>query len=247
VCVILLLSSNASAQEQQTIKRQLILNEVLSNHQWKVHSFSSIDEEKEFSTKLLDDLYLSLLKNGDMADLSLPSSLKKKMLGELSASSSSPLMKAGDIIIIKYKPEYRAEWSFITHDWQHAVMIDKNGYLVNAGGPNEVLKRLTWTQFTERYKSYKIEKALLLQFELIPYLQDRIANSLQSQVGKPYVQVRNILWSKYSTDTFYCSSSAWRAHFDATNRDLDANNDNVVWPYELLLNNHVVKATALVW
>lgn len=67
------------------------------------------------------------------------------------------------------------------------------------------------------------------------YLKQDIKNYIDNNLlDKWYPQFYDLPFSKYSMDTFYCSSLVWRAHASSWKYiDLDDNRDLFVWPSEL--------------
>ena len=116
--------------------------------------------------------------------------------------------------------------------------------------PGKLSRKITFQEFKEIYPYYKVDKAFLVKFNLSASMQDTMVKLQNSMfVGKPYPRIRDLEYTKYDTDTFYCSSMIWRAHIHHVNgyRDLDAKPDNIVFPYELLVDDDAGSRHVITW
>lgn len=90
--------------------------------------------------------------------------------------------------------------------------------------------------------SHNFKKVFIIDMKLSNYQKNNLKNYINNNlVWKPYPQPYNLHSSKYSMNTFYCSSLVWRWHLSSwryVNLD-DIDDDNFIWPAELTISNNI--------
>jgi len=160
--------------------------------------------------------------------------------GTFSLQSQTIVPETGDILV--FKPKNDIEWwAFAGQGWQHAALFYSNNYIVQAVAPNTNSEKISWSNFISNKPFSLFDEVILIKMNLssseessMRFYQDTF------QVGIPYHSVSLIPFTKYSIDTFYCSSLVWASHkWSAKKVDLDTvASPAMVWPVDLLLSTN---------
>ncbi len=174
----------------------------------------------------------------------------KSKASTMQSLSSTVTLQSGDFIVLKPKSGYAMSWAPLGHGWQHAILVYNGSTLVEAVDPNNLSRKFSWTQFMQKNQYHKFDKAILVKMGLNSWEQSSIRSYMDLfQVGIPYPQQWQIPFTKYSVDTFYCSSLVWAAHKNSAKYiDLDdVESPLMVWPVDLLNSTNTGVHYSISW
>lgn len=262
---ILILPVNSYAENIDVIKKNIdIIKEKISvldtkNQQSIIKSgyidFNYVDKELVSLQDELGDLYYNLAKSKseivDISTLTDSNSSRSVMSFKTSNSKASSFNpETGDIIVFKPKKDYSLWWAFADHGWQHAAIFYSPTEIVQAVSPGNDSVKMLWNDFTNDISYDLMDKVMLIKMNLTSSEKSSIQFYMDTfQVGIPYPSKYAIPFTKYSVDTFYCSSLVWAAHkWSASKVDLDTVESKfMVWPVDLLNSSTSYQHVPVKW
>lgn len=155
-----------------------------------------------------------------------------------------------DIIVFKPKGDYALWWAFAGQGWQHAAIFYSGNQIVQALEPGKNSVKMSWSDFANQVPFDRMEKVMLVKMNLSSSEKSNIQFYMDEfQIGVPYPAKWQIPFTKYSIDTFYCSSLVWAAHkWSARKVDLDTvTSPALVWPVDLLISQYSYDQHSVRW
>lgn len=151
-------------------------------------------------------------------------------------------LKPWDIITIKYKPwfsdngKFWEVYRYMLKYWSHSVLYIWNWRIIWAEGPNEKSKIMDARSYF-RNKSYSINVLAVTRKNISNDIRKELVNfAYRNLLNVPYPSINILPYTKYSMNTYYCSSLAWRAFYNFW-IDLDPNSwssVDIIFPEEFL-------------
>ncbi len=228
-------NSDFKNQEYSNIEKNIY------NIENRIKEIQSKDVESkeliELQNKLWDYIYELNIKKWNSINykdlIENSSKLKNKV-----SQSNGVTLETWDIIVINFKN--KPWWSFFSN-WREHTWIVYDTDIVEAVRYWENSRKISLENFFDIYTD-QIDKMIIIKMDLNDIQKILIKNSIDnSLLNKPYPSNSNILSSKYSMDTFYCSSLVWRAHYTSGSFvDLDEKYSPwMVFPIELVISDNV--------
>lgn len=256
--LLVLISFSVKADETQKLLKSIeVLKDKIS--QLEVKNQVEIIDSQFFDASKVDERLLSLEEEladkyhrlaqlqGRVIDLS-ESAINQANTYSAVALTVTP--QTGDILVFKPKSNIAEWWAFAGQGWQHSAIFYSNSYIVQAVGPNTNAVKTSWSNFIANKPFSLFDQVILIKMNLT----SSEISSMQFyqntfQVGKPYPPVSLIPFTKYSIDTFYCSSLVWASHkWSAKKVDLDTvASPAMVWPVDLLLSSDYSQHYSISW
>jgi len=148
-------------------------------------------------------------------------------------------LEAWDILVMNFKN--KPWWSYFSNWWEHAAIVYDDNNVVEAVTYWQNSRKISLQQFFEVYPS-QIDRMIIIKMNLSSSQKTTLKNYIDTKLlWKPYPSNLSLPNSKYSMNTFYCSSLVWRAHYNSWRfLDLDEKTtQSIVYPIELIFSDNV--------